>query len=62
MGCQEMFIINPYNHYTMKKITISIKEFYLFKQVAKFMYEFSLTNNDSITIKADAYQLEQIGY
>lgn len=46
----------------MKKITLSIKEFYLFKQIATFIYEFSVTNNYSVTIKADAYQLEQIGY
>lgn len=46
----------------MKKITLSIKEFYLFKQIANFIYEFSVTNNYCVTIKADAYQLEQIGY
>jgi hypothetical protein len=40
---------------------MSIKEFYLFKQIAVFVYEFSI-NKNSITIKADAYQLEQIGY
>lgn len=45
----------------MKKIKMSIKEFYLFKEIATFVYEFSVTNN-FITIKADAYQLEQIGY
>ena len=45
----------------MKKITLSIKEWYLFKQVANFFYEFSV-NNQSITIKADAHQLELLGY
>lgn len=49
------------NFIHMKKITLSIKEFYLFKDIATFVYEFSVTNN-FITIKADAYQLEQIGY
>lgn len=45
----------------MKQVNLTIAEFYLFKQLANFIYEFSYRNN-FITIKADAYQLEQIGY
>lgn len=45
----------------MKKITLTIKEWYLFKEMANFFYEFSV-NKQSITIKADAYQLEKLGY
>jgi len=45
----------------MKQVTLTIKEFYLFKALADFFYEFSL-NNSFITIKADAHQLEQLGY
>ena len=45
----------------MKKITLSIKEFYLFKDIAVFIYEFSVSKN-SVTIKADSHQLELLGY
>ena len=40
---------------------LTIKEFYLFKEMAEFFYEFSYQNH-SIIIKADAHQLEQLGY
>jgi len=45
----------------MKQVTLTIKEFYLFKDIAHFIYEFSVTNN-FITIKAEAHQLELLGY
>lgn len=45
----------------MKKITLTIKEWYLFKNLADFFYEFSV-NQQSITIKADSHQLEKLGY
>jgi hypothetical protein len=45
----------------MKQLTLTIEEWYTFKQIARFFYEFSVSKK-IITIKADAYQLEQIGY
>lgn len=45
----------------MKQVTLTLTEFYLFKQIAKFFYEFTILNN-YIIIKADAYQLEELGY
>jgi hypothetical protein len=45
----------------MKKITLTIKEFYLFKEIAEFLYDFSISK-ESVIIKADAHQLELIGY
>jgi hypothetical protein len=45
----------------MKQVTLTIKEFYFFKQFAVFIYEFSV-NKNSVTIKADAHQLELLGY
>ena len=45
----------------MKQVTLTIREFYLFKNIAVFIYEFSVSNN-SVTIKADAHQLELLGY
>lgn len=40
---------------------LTIKEWYLFKDLANFFYEVSFKNN-FITIKADAHQLELLGY
>ena len=45
----------------MKQIILTIKEWYLFKDLAKFFYEFSISNQ-SIIIIADAHQLELLGY
>ena len=45
----------------MKQITLTIKEWYLFKDLAKFFYEFSISKQ-SIVIQADAHQLELLGY
>lgn len=45
----------------MKKIRLTVREFYLFKEVADFLYEFSYSKN-LVVIKADAHQLETLGY
>jgi hypothetical protein len=45
----------------MKQVTLTIKEFYFFKDIAVFIYEFSV-NKDFVTVKADAHQLELLGY
>ena len=45
----------------MKQITLTIKEWYLFKQLANFFFEFSISKQ-SVIIQADAYQLELLGY
>ena len=45
----------------MKQITLTIKEWYLFKETAAFFYEFSYKNGN-IIVKADAHQLELLGY
>jgi hypothetical protein len=46
----------------MKKITLTPKEFYLFKKIADFWYSFSVTYNYNILIEADAHLLEELGY
>jgi len=54
-------ILKPQKFINMKQVTLTIKEFYLFKDIAHFIYEFSV-NKSFITIKADAHQLELLGY
>jgi|APGre2960657404_1045060.scaffolds.fasta_scaffold13511_3 hypothetical protein len=45
----------------MKKITLSFTEFYLFKEIANFIYEFTV-NKDCVIINCDAKLLEELGY
>jgi hypothetical protein len=45
----------------MKKIHLTIKEWYLFKEAAKFFYEVTFSSK-RVIVQADAYQLEQLGY
>ena len=45
----------------MKQITLSIKEFYIFKEIAQFFYTVFYSNG-SVVINANEYQLEQLGY
>jgi len=45
----------------MKKLNLSIEEFYIFKAIAKFLYDFSYSKGEVI-ISADAHMLEQLGY
>lgn len=45
----------------MKKITLSFVEFYLFKQVANFIYEFTV-NKNCVIISCDAEFLDGLGY
>jgi hypothetical protein len=45
----------------MKQITLTIREFYLFKEIAQFMYQWSRSEN-IIVIQADAHMLEELGY
>ena len=45
----------------MKKITLSINEYYLFKQIATFFFDLTI-NKDKVIIKADRSSLETLGY
>ena len=45
----------------MKKISLTLKEFYIFKDIAMFFYNFSVIK-DQVLIEADAHQLELLGY
>lgn len=45
----------------MKKITLTPKEFMLFKQLAHFWFNFAVCSG-IITVEADAKLLESIGY
>jgi len=45
----------------MKKIHLTIKEWYLFKETAKFFYEVTFSSK-RVIVQADAYYLEQLGY
>lgn len=45
----------------MKQITLTIKEWYLFKDIAQFMYEWT-RSKDTIIIQANSHMLEQLGY
>lgn len=49
------------NHNQMKTIQLTLKEFYVFKQLAKFIYEFKVTNS-SVNITADETMLAMLGY
>lgn len=46
----------------MKKITLTPREFHLFKQIAKFWYSFAVSYNYNIVVEADVHQLEELGY
>jgi len=45
----------------MKTLILSFKEFYLFKEIADFFYEFTI-NKDKIVVNADSKMLEDLGY
>ena len=45
----------------MKQLTLSFREFYNFKALAKFIYEFTISKN-AVIIKADSKMLEELGY
>lgn len=45
----------------MKKITLTVKEFYLFKQIAEFAYDFSYAKN-KVVIRANSMLLKDLGY
>lgn len=45
----------------MKKITLTPKEFILFKQIANFWYSFAVSSG-IIVIEADSKLLESLGY
>lgn len=45
----------------MKKITLSFHEFYLFKEIATFIYEFTV-NKNCVIISCEAKFLEELGY
>jgi hypothetical protein len=45
----------------MKIISLTLKEFFDFKSVATFIYEFSISGNN-IIIEASVNNLESLGY
>jgi hypothetical protein len=45
----------------MKQVTLTFREWDTFRQVAKFIYEFTV-NKDSVIIKCEAHYLEPLGY
>jgi len=45
----------------MKQITLTIKEFYLFKELATFFYEYSISKQ-SVIIECEEHYLELLGY
>lgn len=45
----------------MRQITLSVAEFYMFKEIAKFIYEFSVSHN-VIVVKANSIELKALGY
>lgn len=45
----------------MKTISLTLKEFFEFKNIASFMYEFSISGNN-ILIEASSNHLESLGY
>jgi hypothetical protein len=45
----------------MKQVDLTIREYYLFKQIANFFFDV-IIKKDVITIKADRCQLEMLGY
>ena len=46
----------------MKTITLTPKEFYLFKQLAKFKYIIELIKHQSVFVTADINELSKLGY
>lgn len=46
---------------TMKSITLTLKEFYMFKEIADFWYDVVIRKN-SVRIKADINHLSKLGY
>lgn len=45
----------------MKTVTLSIKEFYLFKSICNFFFDVTIKKN-IVEIQADAMMLESLGY
>jgi hypothetical protein len=45
----------------MKTISLTLREFFDFKSIATFIYEFSISGNN-IIIEASANNLEPLGY
>ena len=45
----------------MKQITMDYKEFNLFKELANFFYDFSVSRG-IIVVTAKAHELERLGY
>jgi hypothetical protein len=45
----------------MKKITMNYKEFNLFKEIANFFFDFTVSKGN-IVVEANAAQLEALGY
>ena len=46
----------------MKKIILSIREFYHFKQICNFHFTYNLKKDSSVEVEADRILLENLGY
>jgi len=46
----------------MKTIQLTPKEFYIFKQLAKFKYIIELIKHQSVFVTADINELSKLGY
>ena len=45
----------------MKEINLTFREWFTFKEIANFMYEFTV-NKDSVIVNCKAHYLEPLGY
>ena len=45
----------------MKQVHLTIREYYLFKEIANFFFDV-IIKKDIVTIEADRCQLEMLGY
>ena len=52
---------HPQIHTHMKKIELSVREFYMFKNIATFFYLITV-KKDIVEIEADRFDLELLGY
>ena len=46
----------------MKTVQLTAKEFYIFKQLAKFKYIIELIKHQSVFVTADIKELSKLGY
>jgi hypothetical protein len=61
VGPYKNVFFKPQNFIHMKKVHLTIKEFYFFKTIATFFYDVSISK-EIVTVKADRSDLELLGY